>query len=83
MTARYDVLVSDDLLAERPWLAVKGLRLVEVTKAWSPVKRASVCTFEDDEAGPEFEGRLVDFTLRRTETPDGPLIEVIGRQIVA
>jgi hypothetical protein len=82
VTVRYQVPVSAEALAgflPPPLHTVRGLRFVSSDGLWGADPRVVLCTFEDDEAPPELDGQLVDLTLSRTETPDGPLIEVLSR----
>lgn len=85
MSVRYQVPVSAELLAGflvPAATAVKGLRFIRSDGPWAKDPRVVLCTFEDDGAGEELAGQLVDLTLARTDTPDGPLITVSGREII-
>jgi hypothetical protein len=92
MAARYRVPVADPLLAEKDfWLEAEGFRLVSVDGPWLAHPNVTICTFEDDDAPPELEGKLVEPTLSRafgvsyaTGEPLGDgKVRVIGRQVVA
>src|SRR5262249_12912451 len=60
------------------WEPVEGFRLISVDGPWLPHPDVTICTFEDDDAPPELEGKLVEPTLTR----DGDRIFVSSRQEV-
>lgn len=63
MTARYHVLISDDLMAENPaW--PQGLRPIE-QEPTDPGRYPGMhwWLFEDDEVGPGFDGKRVELTI--------------------
>ena len=75
---RYRVPVSDALLAERPWAPVEGFRLVSVNGPWDFHPDVTICTFDDDGAPADLEGKLVEPVLRR----DGHgTVTVTGRML--
>jgi hypothetical protein len=79
---RYQAPVSDPLLEQADfWLAVRGFRLVSVDGPWPGHPGVTLCTFDDDEAPPGLARRIVTPVFRREETPDGPLITVMSREI--
>jgi hypothetical protein len=65
---RYRVPVADPLLLERDyWLPVDGFRLISVDGPWLKHPDITICTFEDDNAPPELEGKLVEPTLTQAD----------------
>ncbi len=77
---RYRVPVADPLLAESGfWDPVEGFRLVSVDGPWLAHPEITICTFEDDFAPPELEGKLVEPTLQKNQ----PRIKVIDRRVVS
>lgn len=78
---RYRVPVADPLLEQRDsWLPAEGFRLVSVDGPWLAHPDVTICTFDDDYAPPEFEGKLVEPVFRRHD--DGRTL-VIDRQVVS
>jgi len=78
---RYRVPVADPLLLERDyWKPVEGFRLVSVDGPWLEHPAVTICTFEDDNAPPELEGKLIEPVLQRAA--DGT-VSVIARDVVA
>lgn len=76
---RYRVPVADPLLAERDsWQQAEGFRLVSVDGPWLAHPDVTICTFEDDQAPAELEGRLVEPVFRR----DGETVTIIERNVV-
>jgi len=76
----YRVPVADDLLLERDaWNSVKGFRLVSVDGPWPSHRGVTICTFEDDGAPAELEGKLVEPVIKREE--DGT-VRIIERSVV-
>lgn len=77
---RYRVPVTGQLLAERDtWQPVIRFRLVSADGPWLSHPDITICTFEDDDAPPELEGKLVEPVLRRHD--DGRII-VLSRQVI-
>ena len=77
---RYRVPVADPLLEQAEhWNPVEGLRLLSVDGPWLTHPDVTVCTFEDDNAPPELEGKLVEPVLQRAE--DGT-VSVMARNVV-
>jgi catechol 2,3-dioxygenase-like lactoylglutathione lyase family enzyme len=72
VSARYYVLVSQDLLDDPPDWGVLGLRLVEQGGFTEPGMRW--CLFEDDGAPGELDGCRVELTLTSDGTPGGTRI---------
>lgn len=67
----YRVPVSDALLEhpmrrERLSTAVPGLRMISIDEPGPEGMYYTVCTFEDDTAPPELEGKLVELELKST-----------------
>jgi hypothetical protein len=76
----YRVPVSDPLLTERDfWKSAEGFRLVSVDGPWLAHPGETICTFEDDAAPPELEGKLVAPVLK---TEDDGRVHVVGRSVV-
>lgn len=76
----YRVPVTGELLTEREtWEGVEGFRLVSVDGPWPAHPGVTICTFEDDNAPAELEGKLVEPVLQRVD--DGP-VRIIGRSVV-
>ena len=64
----YQVPVADGLLAMRSyWEPVEGFRLVSIDGIWPEHPHVTICTFEDDDAPPELEGRLVEPVISTAE----------------
>lgn len=84
----YRVPVADPLLANRDsWLPVEGFRLVSVDGPWLAHPGVTICTFEDDNAPADLEGKLVEPVLQRASEPgpDGEPVQVtrvIARDLV-
>jgi hypothetical protein len=79
----YRVPVSDSLLTQREyWQDVPGFRLISVDGPWLAHPDISICTFEDDDAPPELEGKLVEPTLRGSYPPDPAKVTVINRRVI-
>ena len=77
---RYRVPVADALLLEREaWSDVEGFRLVSVDGPWLAHPDVTICTFEDDNAPADLEGKLIEPVLQRHE--DGP-VTVMDRTVV-
>lgn len=77
---RYRVLVADPLLLERDyWKAVEGFRLVSVGAPLSPHQYMTICTFEDDGAPADLEGKLVEPILQ--QHADGT-VSIMSRTVV-
>lgn len=75
----YRVPVADSLLAQRDtWAASPRFRLVSVDGPWLAHPRVTICTFEDDDAPPELEGKLVEPVL----TSDAGEFRVTDRIVV-
>jgi len=73
---RYRVPVADPLLAKLDgWLPVAGFRLISVDGPWLAHPDVTICTFEDDDAPAELEGRLVEPVFTR----DGETVSITGR----
>ena len=76
---RYRVPVADPLLLERDyWYPVAGFRLVSVDGPWAGHPGVTLCTFDDDGAPAELEGRLVEPVFRQ----DGAAVSIIERNPV-
>ena len=76
---RYRVPVSVELLTERDsWNPAEGFRLISVDAKWAGHPGVAICTFEDDNAPAELEGKLVEPVLHR----DGATVTVIERNVV-
>lgn len=57
----YRVLVADPLLEQKDfWEPVEGLRLVSVDGPWLGHPYVTICTFEDNNAPSELEGKLIE-----------------------
>jgi hypothetical protein len=70
MSVRYLVLVADPVLLDRDyWQPVHGFRLIAGQGPHRGDPHLHVCLFEDDNAPPELEGKLVDPVL--TSHDDG------------
>lgn len=77
---RYRVPVADSLLAQRDtWKPVKGFRLISMDGPWLAHPDVTICTFEDDYASTDLEGKLVEPTLTLYE---GEVL-VTGRCVVS
>jgi len=85
MAARYQVPVNDAALAAQPWVAVPGLRMVRKDGRWDANPALLLCTFEDDSAGPEYEGRVVDLQLRVDAQAQAgpPVVRLVSRQVIS
>lgn len=82
---RYRVPIADPLLLERDhWRPVEGFRLVSVDGPWLAHPHATICTFDDDDAPPELEGKLVEPALTVDYDPDGTVarVRITGRSVV-
>lgn len=82
----YRVPVADPLLADRDyWEPVEGLRLISVDGPWLAHPDVTICTFEDDDAPGELEGKLVEPVLHSEYNPDGTVasVRVSERNLVA
>lgn len=82
---RYRVPVEDKLLLELDsWLPVEGFRLISVDGPWLAHPNITICTFEDDDAPPELEGKLVEPTLQ-SHYQDGEqvAVTVLSRTVVS
>ena len=80
----YRVPVADPLLLERDyWLPVDGFRLVSVDGPWLAHPDVTICTFEDDNAPAELEGKLVEPVLQ-SHYEDGKVakVTVMSRTVV-
>ena len=76
----YRVPVTDQLLTERDaWEGAEGFRLISVDGPWPSHPDVTICTFEDDGAPPELEGKLVEPVLKRED--DGR-VHVVERSAV-
>jgi hypothetical protein len=61
---RYRVPVADPMLQQRNyWIPVEGLRLISDYGPWLAHPDVTICTFEDDNAPPEFEGKLIELVV--------------------
>lgn len=77
---RYRVPVADPLLLERDfWRPAEGFRLVSVDGPWLAHPDVTICTFDDDGAPAELEGKLVEPVLR----DEHGTVRVIDRQVVS
>ena len=77
---RYRVPVADPLLEQaEAWRLVAGFRLISVDGPWLAHPHVTICTFEDDSAPPEFEGRLIEPVFHQDERGS---VSIIGRQMV-
>lgn len=78
---RYRVPVADQLLLDKDfWVPVEGLRLVSVDGPWLAHPDMTICTFEDDDAPADLEGKLIEPVLQKnTETGT---VKVIYRSMV-
>jgi hypothetical protein len=66
--ARYRVPIADPLLEQAEyWLPVAGFRLITVDGPWLAHPNVTICTFEDDNAPADLEGRLVQLLFTRLE----------------
>lgn len=77
----YRVPVADQLLLERDyWTPVEGFRLVSVDGPWLKYPDVTICTFEDDGAPAELEGKLVEpvFTRHADES-----VTITARNVVS
>lgn len=76
---RYRVPVSDQFLEQAGyWNPVDGFRLISVDGPWLGHPAVTICTFEDDHAPAEFEGKLVEPVFQRTSSGTG----IISRQVI-
>lgn len=76
----YRVPVADPLLEQKGfWLPIQGFRLVSVDGPWLAHPDVTICTFEDDGAPADLEGKLVEPFFTRHE--DGT-VTVDGRSLV-
>ena len=79
---RYRVPVSDALLLERDaWLPVEGFRLVSVDGPWLAHPDITICTFEDDNAPAELEGKLVEPVLQESYLHRGA-VTIMSRAVI-
>lgn len=63
---RYRALVADSLLTQADyWTPVKGFRLISADGPWLAHPDVTICTFEDDGAPEELEGKLVEPVFMR------------------
>lgn len=78
---RYRVPVADQLLLDKDfWVPVEGFRLISVDGPWMHHPDVTICTFEDDNAPDEVEGRLVEPVFQKnTETG---AVTVMSRSVV-
>lgn len=73
---RYRVPVADPLLLERDyWLPVEGFWLLSVDGPWLAHPDVTICTFEDDNASADLEGKLIEPVLQ-THYEDGKVTKV-------
>ena len=82
---RYRVPVADTLLTERDyWQPVEEFRLVSVDGPWLAHPDVTICTFEDDNAPPELEGKLVEPVFQSHYGPDGKTasVTILSRQVI-
>lgn len=76
----YRVPVSDPLLARRKlWRLPEGLRFVSADEPGPEGMYYTVCTFEDDSAPAELEGKLVELELRIDNQTGNA--EISGRKV--
>ena len=68
---RYQVPVSRDLLDAQPWEPVAGFRMLTTDGPWPGHPGMVLCTFEDDGAPRELDGKIVDVTLSTHQSEDG------------
>lgn len=81
MTARYRVPVADPLLEDRDfWKPVTGFRLVSVDGPWLAHPEVTICTFEDDNAPSELEGKLVEPVFQSHD--DGSVTITSRRRVI-
>ena len=77
----YRVPVADPLLLERDaWPPVDGFRLVSVDGPWLSHPDVTICTFEDDGAPPDLEGKLVEPVFQRND--ETGTVTIISRAVV-
>lgn len=81
---RYRVPVSNPLLEQAEhWAPVEGFRLVSVDGPLLAEPRVTICTFEDDNAPPELEGKLVEPQLTSQCDDEGKVTATItGRTVI-
>jgi hypothetical protein len=73
----YRVAVSDQLLAEREhWVPIQNFRFISADGPQAGHPGVTICTFEDDNAPPELEGKLVEPIFTRAE---GGIVTIDGR----
>ena len=77
---RYRVPVADSLLEQAGyWTPVPGFRLISVDGPWLAHPDVTICTFDDDYAPSEIEGKLIEPQFRRHD--DGRVV-IIGRHVI-
>jgi len=77
----YRVPVADGMLTRADaWLGVPRFALLSVDGPWQGHPGVMICTFSDDDAPAELEGKLVDPTI--SSFTDGPP-RVTARPVVA
>ena len=77
---RYRIPVADPLLAEEGvWTVVDGFRLVSADGPWLAHPHVTICTFEDDNAPADLEGKLIEPVFTRHD--DGT-VTITGREVI-
>lgn len=77
---RYRVPVADPMLEQADyWAPVEGFRLVSADGPWLAHPDVTICTFDDDNAPAELEGKLVEPAFTRHD--DGR-VTITDRQVL-